>query len=90
MSLYDVAIVGAGPGGLACAITAKKLGLRYVLLEKAEEIFQGIIDSYPRGKKVYQSIPKGATAPFGIADVEPDRTNAPVEEYLEKVRAAIL
>jgi thioredoxin reductase len=56
---------------------------------RREGIFQGIIDSYPRGKKVYPSIPKGATEPFAIADLEPDGTNAPVEEYLEKVSAAI-
>ncbi len=28
MDTYDVAIVGAGPGGLACAIKAKEMGLK--------------------------------------------------------------
>ena len=53
MDTYDVAIIGAGPGGVACAIKAGELGLSFVLLEKGKRVFQGIIDSYPRGKKVY-------------------------------------
>lgn len=32
--VYDVAIIGAGPIGLACGIEASKSGLRYVILEK--------------------------------------------------------
>jgi len=34
MEQYDVLIIGAGPIGLACAIEAKRLGLRYVIVEK--------------------------------------------------------
>lgn len=34
MEQYDTVIVGAGPIGLACAIEAKKAGLRYVIIEK--------------------------------------------------------
>ncbi len=32
--MYDIAIIGAGPVGLAAAIEAKRLGLSYVILEK--------------------------------------------------------
>ncbi|HZW70445.1 MAG TPA: YpdA family putative bacillithiol disulfide reductase [Hanamia sp.] len=32
--LYDVVIIGGGPIGLACGIRAKKVGLKYVILEK--------------------------------------------------------
>ena len=34
MKNFDLVIIGAGPIGLACAIEAKKAGLRYVLIEK--------------------------------------------------------
>ena len=34
MHTYDIAIVGGGPIGLACAIAAKKNGFSYVVLEK--------------------------------------------------------
>jgi len=87
MGTYDVAIVGAGPGGLACAIKAKELGLTCVLLEKGGSVLQGIIDSYPKGKKVYPTIPKGQSGPFPVQDLEPN--NEPVEEYVAKIRGCI-
>ena len=82
METYDVAIAGAGPGGLACAIKAKEMGLSYVVLEKGESILQGLIDSYPSGKKVYPTIPKGQSGPFLVPGLEPN--NEPVEEYVAK------
>ncbi len=42
----DIAIVGAGPAGLACAIEAKKLGYSYVILEKGCVV--NSIYRYPR------------------------------------------
>ena len=42
MDIYDVAIIGGGPGGLACAIKAQELGLSYVILEKGQRVLQGI------------------------------------------------
>jgi len=89
MSLYDLAIIGAGPGGLACAIRAAEEGLKYLLLEKGQNVFQGIIDSYPRGKRVYPTIPKGETGPFLIEDLMPDPNNDPVEEYIAKIEACV-
>ena len=87
MDPYDVVIVGAGPGGLAAAIKSRELRLRHVVLEKGNSILQGIIDSYPSGKKVYPTIPKGQTEPFAIPELEPD--NEPVEEYVAKVKSSI-
>jgi len=89
MDICDVAIIGGGPGGLACAIKAQELGLSYVILEKGQRVLQGIIDSYPRGKKVYPTIPRGETGPFPIAELEPDPNNEPVEEYLAKIEACV-
>jgi thioredoxin reductase len=87
MDAYDVVIVGAGPGGLASAIKAKEMGLSYVVLEKGESIFQGIIDSFPSGKKVYPTIPKGQTEPCPVPELEPG--NEPVEAYVAKVKSYI-
>lgn len=87
MDIYDVVIIGAGPGGLACAIKAKELGLSYVILDKGTNVLQGIIDSYPKGKKVYPTIPKGETGPFPIEDLEP--SHEPVEEYVAKINACV-
>ena len=47
---FDVAIVGAGPGGLAAGLAAKQKGLRYILLEQEE--IGGAILHYPRAKVV--------------------------------------
>ena len=47
---FDVAIVGAGPAGIAAALAAKQKSLRYVLLEQGE--VGGTILQYPRRKIV--------------------------------------
>jgi len=47
---FDVAIIGAGPGGLTAGLAAKQKGLRYILLEQGE--IGGAILHYPRAKIV--------------------------------------
>ena len=89
MNVYDLAIIGAGPGGLACAIKAIERGLSYVLIEKGSRVFQGIIDSYPRSKKVYPTIPKGQQGPFPIESIAPHPDNKPVEDYIEQIEACV-
>ncbi|MEK9136053.1 MAG: NAD(P)-binding domain-containing protein, partial [Bacteroidota bacterium] len=50
---YDVAIVGAGPAGLAAALACKANNLRYVVLEQDE--IGGTVLHYPRKKLVLTS-----------------------------------
>lgn len=47
---YDVAIVGAGPAGLAASLQALEGGLRYITFDKGD--FATTIQSYPRKKVV--------------------------------------
>ncbi len=54
---YDVAVIGAGPAGLAAAITAKRAGLRTITLE--QDAIGGTVHHYPREKMVI-------TRPFEI------------------------
>ena len=89
MLIYDVVIIGAGPGGIGCAIKAIESGLSYIVLEKGQNVFQGIVDSYPRGKKVYPTIPKNESGQFPIIDLEPSESKEPVEEYVDKVKACV-
>lgn len=53
VQVHDVLIVGAGPGGLSAALTAKKHGMRYTLLEQGD--IGGTILQYPRRKIVLTS-----------------------------------
>ena len=39
--MYDVAIIGAGPGGISCAKEASALGLKTILIERDEASFGG-------------------------------------------------
>lgn len=39
--MYDVAIIGAGPGGISCAKEAHSLGLEAILIDKNKESFGG-------------------------------------------------
>jgi putative YpdA family bacillithiol system oxidoreductase len=47
---YDVVIVGAGPSGLACGLTAASKNLKYIVLEQSD--IGGAILHYPRAKVV--------------------------------------
>ena len=47
---FDLIIVGAGPAGIAAALTAKSHGLRYIVIEQDE--LGGTVYKYPRGKVV--------------------------------------
>ena len=49
-AVHDIAIVGAGPAGMAATLEAKKRGFRYVTLEQEET--GGALLSYPRQKIV--------------------------------------
>lgn len=50
---YDLIITGAGPAGISGALTAKKLGLRFLLLE--QDTLGGTVFTYPRRKIVMTS-----------------------------------
>lgn len=89
MQTVDIGIIGAGPGGLACAIRAQEHGLSFFIIEKGSRIFQGIIDSYPKGKKVYATIPRNETGPFAIEALAPASGKPPVEDYVDAIEAVV-
>jgi len=47
---YQVAIIGAGPAGIAATLSAKQQGLKYVTLD--QDSLGGTVFQYPRGKIV--------------------------------------
>lgn len=50
---YDIIIVGAGPAGIGAALTAKKNGLKFLMLE--QDTLGGTINHFPRAKIVMTS-----------------------------------
>ena len=49
--IYDIAVIGAGPGGLSAAAHAAELGVSHVLLESSPKI-ANTIQKYQKGKHV--------------------------------------
>jgi thioredoxin reductase/ferredoxin len=47
----DLAIIGLGPAGLACALASKQAGLRFLAIEQAADV-GGTVAAYPRKKLV--------------------------------------
>lgn len=89
MHTFDIGIIGAGPGGIACALQAQKHKLSFFVIEKGARVFQGIIDTYPKGKKVYATIPRAETSPFFIPELSPGTDKPPVEEYVAAIEALV-
>jgi thioredoxin reductase len=50
---YDIIIVGAGPAGISAALTAKKMNLKFLILE--QDTLGGTVFTFPRSKIVMTS-----------------------------------
>ncbi len=76
MSLIDVAIVGAGPVGLAAAIACKRAGLSYVVLEKGCVV--NAIFEYPTYMGFFTTAPELEIGnhPMVTGHEKPDRRDA--------------
>jgi len=79
----DLVIVGAGPAGLAAALAARRLGLSYVVLERAR--IAQTIEDYPLGKPLH-SPPQDVELAWGEL-YSRHRPNATREELIEHYRA---
>ncbi len=85
----DLVIIGSGPGGIAAGLLAKQQGRSFVILEKGCHAMQGIIDTYPKGKKVYPTIPKRYPDPFPVLEIKPPDEKVSVENYVEQADVVI-
>jgi thioredoxin reductase/Pyruvate/2-oxoacid:ferredoxin oxidoreductase delta subunit len=78
----DVVIIGGGPAGLSAAIESQKIGLRYVVLERAK--LASTVRGFPPGKKVYaepRSLANASVLETGT-DLERDEFVAMVERLV--------
>ncbi len=67
----DVAIIGAGPAGIAATLAAHQRGVRYVTLE--QDALGGTVANFPRGKLVMTQparLPMVGEVEFGETDKE--------------------
>ncbi len=85
----DLVIIGAGPGGIAAGFRCMEEKKSYVIIEKGKRVLQGIIDSYPKGKKVYPTIPRGEDKTFPVDALAPPKEKIPVEEYVDLIEDRI-
>src|ERR1044071_10274040 len=51
--MYDLIIIGSGPSGLAAALSAKRKGLDYLVLEGDE--IASTVRQYPLGKQLFST-----------------------------------
>ena len=89
MSLVDVAIVGAGPVGLAAAIACKRAGLSYVVLEKGCVV--NAIFEYPTYMSFFTTAPELEIGnhPMVTGHDKPDRRDALMYYRLVTQREAL-
>lgn len=79
----DVVIIGGGPAGVSCALEAKRLGKKYLVLE-SNLPFQ-TIQSYPNQKPIFAE-PKGFESSSAVRIVDTTKENllAELNQILKK------
>src|SRR5215813_7800150 len=75
--MFDLIIIGAGPAGISAAYEAKKLGLKYLVIEKA--LIGNTIYNYPIGLTVFSTTNE---LEFNEGDLKPAREKPTREELL--------
>jgi thioredoxin reductase (NADPH) len=83
LSARDLVIVGAGPAGLAAALAARRLGLSYIVLERAR--IAQTVENYPLGKPLHSPAQDVELAWGELYSRQ--QPNATREELLEHYRA---
>jgi pyruvate/2-oxoglutarate dehydrogenase complex dihydrolipoamide dehydrogenase (E3) component len=90
---FDIAVIGAGSGGLSVAAAAAQFGQRVVLFERAEMggdcLNSGCIPSKALLAAAKQAQAMRGAARFGIAAVEPKVDYAAVMAHVQRAIAAI-
>ncbi len=90
---HDIAVIGAGSGGLSVAAAAAQFGRKVVLFEKGEMggdcLNYGCVPSKALLAAAKQAQALRSGAPFGIAAVEPQVDWAAVRAHVQRAIAAI-
>lgn len=80
---FDVAIIGAGPIGLACAIACKKLGLTHIVIDKGTLV--NSIFNYPLNMSFFSTSDKLEIGDVPFISHYPKPTRDEALEYFRRV-----
>jgi thioredoxin reductase (NADPH) len=80
---YDVLIIGGGPIGLACALSAQKAGLDYVVMEKG--CLTNSLYNYPLNMTFFSTSEKLEIGGVPFVSVSPKPTRPEALEYYRRV-----
>jgi pyruvate/2-oxoglutarate dehydrogenase complex dihydrolipoamide dehydrogenase (E3) component len=91
--IYDIAVIGGGSAGLSVAAAAAQFGEKVVLFEKGEMggecLNSGCVPSKSLIAAAKYAQAQRASAPYGIAAVEPKVDYAKVMDYVQSIIAKI-
>src|SRR5665648_124517 len=83
--IYDIAIIGGGPGGIGAAVESKVLGLKNILMiEKGDNHSQTIRKFYKENKRVDKDYKGQVTELSGNIDFR-DGTKESTLDYFDKL-----
>ncbi len=86
MNSYDIAIIGAGPIGLACGIEAKKHGLTHVIIDKG--CLVNSIYNYPHNMTFFSTSDRLEIGNVPFISHNPKPTRPEALEYYRRVSSA--
>src|SRR5690606_23069850 len=81
--IVDLIIIGGGPIGIACGLTAKKAGLSYLILEKG--CLANSIYNYPQGMTFFSTSERLEIGDLPFISVNPKPKRAEALEYYRRV-----
>ena len=81
--IVDLIIIGGGPIGIACGLTAKKAGLSYLILEKG--CLANSIYNYPQGMTFFSTSERLEIGNLPFISVNPKPKRAEALEYYRRV-----
>ncbi|MBI3653111.1 MAG: NAD(P)-binding domain-containing protein [Acidobacteria bacterium] len=81
--MYDLMIIGSGPSGLAAALSAKRQGLDFLLLERDQ--IASTVRQYPLGKQLFSTSNEVELEPGAL----PTQTKPTREEVLQHYQALV-